>query len=173
MEHGLGHLPFTEKQIVTPTGMFIRHSIWSEVNYLSLFQFIYHYVACRIVTSLRRQDWSWLLILRMDQEWSCLLLTLNILGINNLVISCVVYEVRAQILYRFARGIWLPCIMIRCRFFIIQEALCCLNKCYSLCPNSIYVTPFDWAWYLRKLGRLLKLVVYNKHQCLCGFKSSY
>lgn len=25
VEHGLGHLPFTEKQVVTPTGMFIRN----------------------------------------------------------------------------------------------------------------------------------------------------
>lgn len=28
VEHGLGHLPFTEKQVVTPTGMYMRGSIF-------------------------------------------------------------------------------------------------------------------------------------------------
>lgn len=48
MEHGLGHLPFTEKQVVTPTGV-LGHVLLNSVGCSPMYS-LYGFSSCSIVS---------------------------------------------------------------------------------------------------------------------------
>lgn len=106
MEHGLGHLPFTEKQIVTPTGMFIRHSMWFEdFSTFSSFQFSLSLPCGQNFSSwngLRLSTYFWIYLeLFLKRE--------NILGINKLVISYCVSLVIYEVFHPYPKALHMKC----------------------------------------------------------------